>query len=72
MRLIKKKQKKDNIKIKLQKANNHWNDWKFQLHWNKFEWVDSNDRDHKNNPFCNFIFKDYIKDGNESFRFFGH
>ena len=25
---------------KLYKANKCWNDWRFQLHWNKLEWVD--------------------------------
>ena len=28
----KEKNKEDNIKIKIQKANDHWNDWKFHLH----------------------------------------
>ena len=25
---------------KLYEANKWWNDWRFQLHWNKLEWVD--------------------------------
>ena len=25
----------DEIKINLQVANQNWNDWKFQIHWNK-------------------------------------
>ena len=38
--LSKKAQEKyDKIKIKLHTANRYWNDWKFQLHWNKLEWV---------------------------------
>ena len=32
-------EKYDKIKNKLCKANRHWNDWEFQLHWNKLEWV---------------------------------
>ena len=31
---------------KLYEANQWWNDWKFQLHWNKLEWV---------NPRSNFV-----------------
>ena len=29
----------DYIKKKLYESNRWWNDWKFQLHWNKLEWV---------------------------------
>ena len=28
-------EKEDEIKIKLQKSNQDWNDWKFHIHWNK-------------------------------------
>ena len=31
----------DDIKNKLFQSNIWWNDWKFQLHWNMLEWVDS-------------------------------
>ena len=45
-KLIKKKKtKEDKIKEKLQKVNDHWNYWKFQLHWNKLEWVYPKTRD---------------------------
>ena len=27
------------IQKKLYEANRWWNDWRFQLHWNKLEWV---------------------------------
>ena len=30
----------DKTKKDIRKANDNWNDWKFQLHWNKLEWVD--------------------------------
>ena len=33
-------EKQDDIKKKLYEDNKWWNDWKFQLHWNKREWVD--------------------------------
>ena len=35
-----KNHKKSRMKIeKLYEANRYWNDWKFQLHWHKLEWV---------------------------------
>ena len=35
-KIIKKAQEKvGEIKIKLQTANQNWNDWKLQIHWNK-------------------------------------
>ena len=30
----------DFILKKLYESNRWWNDWRFQLHWNKLEWVD--------------------------------
>ena len=33
-------ERQDEIKKKLYEANKWWNDCKFQLHWNKLEWVD--------------------------------
>ena len=32
-------EKEDEIKRNLQTANQNWNEWKFQIHWNKLEWV---------------------------------
>ena len=46
----KKQNKEDNIKIKLQQANDHWNYWRLQLNCKKLEWVYTNNQDHKNNP----------------------
>ena len=41
-KLSKKAQKRqDLIKNKLFQSNMWWNDWKFQLHWNMLEWVDT-------------------------------
>ena len=40
-KLGKKAQKRqDRIKKEFFVSNMWWNDWKFQLHWNKLEWVD--------------------------------
>ena len=33
-------ERQDEIQKKLYETNNWWNDWKFQLHLNKLEWVD--------------------------------
>ena len=35
----------DVIQKKLYESNRWWDDWRFQLHWNKLEWVDP-----KSNP----------------------
>ena len=35
------KKRDDLIKNKLFQSNRWWNDWKFQLHWNILEWVDT-------------------------------
>ena len=49
-RLFKKlQQKEDEIKIKLQEANQAWNYWKFQIHWNKLEWMNPRNRDERKN-----------------------
>ena len=45
-KLSKKTQKeKDEINIRVTEANKMWNDWKFQMHWNKIEWVNPRSRD---------------------------
>ena len=52
-RLSKKAQEKgDEIKRKIYKANQDWNDWKFQIHWNELEWVNPRSRDEQKNQFC--------------------
>ena len=33
-------------------ANQSWNDWEFQIHWNKLEWVNPRIFIEINNPFC--------------------
>ena len=52
-KLRKKGQKEeDKIKRRLTEANKEWCDWKFQIHWNKLEWVNPRSRDEQRNPFC--------------------
>ena len=33
-------------------ANQSWNDWKFQIHWNKLEWVNPIISIEVGNPCC--------------------
>ena len=35
----KKQEEENEINRKLTMANQEWCDWKFQIHWNKLEWV---------------------------------
>ena len=44
------------------KARQYWNDWKFQIHWNKMEWAVPKSRNVKKTPFCTYFHKFYIKD----------
>ena len=53
--------KEDDIK-NLKKTHQHWNDWKFQIHWNKLEWVVPKSCHVKKNHFCISSHKFYLKD----------
>ena len=44
--------KEDEIKIRLTEANQYWNYWKFQIHWNRLKWVDPRIHDERKNLFC--------------------
>ena len=51
-KLSKKSQERKNyIQKKLFEANRWWNDWKFQLHCNKLEWVDIKSTPKRVKPF---------------------
>ena len=51
-KLNKRAQKEEEeLKIRLTEDNQYWNDWKFQIHWNKLEWVNPRSRDELKNPF---------------------
>ena len=48
-KLSKKSQKEeDKIKRRLTETNEEWNYWKFQIHWNKLEWVNPRSHDERN------------------------
>ena len=53
-------------------ANQSWNDWKFQIHWNKLEWVNPRSPIEGNNPFCVSSEKLYLTDNNKSAHGDGH
>ena len=36
----------------MQTANQDWNDWKFQIHWEKLEWVNPINCNEQKNPHC--------------------
>ena len=46
---IKQKSQKEEYKINRRQteANQEWNDWKFQIHWNEIEWVNPMSRDER-------------------------
>ena len=46
---------------KLNEDNQACNDWKFQIHWNKIEWVNLRIHDERKNPFCVSSFKNVLK-----------
>ena len=45
------------------KANTNWNNWRFQLHWNKLEWLDTRKINIKKNPLYYSTHKLCIKYG---------
>ena len=61
-RLSKKYQKEeDEIKRKLHKANQYWNDWKLQIHSNKLEWVNPRSHDERKKSILCVFFKRILK-----------
>ena len=54
------------------KLHQHWNDRKFQIHWNNIEWVVSRSRNVKKPPFCTSFHMFYIKDKALTNHWFGH
>ena len=60
------------MKIKLQMANQNWNEWKFQIHWNKLEWVNSRSRIEGNNPSCASSKILFLRGNNKTAHWVGH
>ena len=65
---LSKNHKKRRMKFKkLYEANKWWNDWKFQLRWHKFEWVDPKSTIKRDKPYSVsskqfYLRKNYITD----------
>ena len=62
----------DKTNRKLTEANQEWNDWKFQIHWNKLEWVNSRDCDESKNLLCVSSKRLCVKDNNKPAHWVGH
>ena len=45
--------------------NEIWNDWRFQVHWNKLEWVNTRSIIEGKNPFCVCTKIIYLKDNDK-------
>ena len=53
-------------------ANKSWNDWKFQIHGNKLEWVNTIICIGGNNLFCVSSKRFNLKDNNKTAHWVGH
>ena len=52
---LSKEEKKEGIKYKkILKTHQHWNDWRFKIHWNKLKWVVPKSRNLKKKYFYLF------------------
>ena len=51
-KLSKNKEEEDEIQRKLIEANEEWCDCKFQIQWNKLEWVNPRSLKERKNTFC--------------------
>ena len=52
-------------------SNRWWNDWKFQLHWNKLEWVDTKSTPKRVKPYSVSSKKLYISNNDRTAHFVG-
>ena len=52
--------------------NQSWNYWKFQIHWNRLEWVNPRIFIEGDNPFYVSSKKFYLKDNNRTAHWVGH
>ena len=62
----------DVIQKKLYEANRWWNYWKFQLYWNKLEWVDPKSIPKIVKPFSVSSKKFYINNNDRTAHFVGN
>ena len=65
-------ERQDYIQKKLYESNRWWNDWKFQLHWKKIEWVDLKSTPKRVKPFSVSSIFFYISKNDRTSHFVGH
>ena len=53
-------------------ANRNWNDWEFQIHWNKIEWINTRNFNEKRKPFCVSSKNLCLKDNNKTAHWVGN
>ena len=53
-KLNQKKEEENTIKRRITEASQKCCDWKFQIHWNKLEWVNPRRRYERKSIFCVF------------------
>ena len=68
----KSQERQDYIQKKLYQSNRWWNDWRFQLHWNKLEWVDPKSAPKIFKHFSVSSKKFYISKNDRTAHFVGH
>ena len=71
-KLSKKAQERHDFIFKMYQSNRWWNDWKFQLYWNKLEWVDPKSTPKRVKPFSLISKKFYISRNDRTAHFVGH
>ena len=68
----KSQEKKDAVKINLQISNQIWNDWTFQIHWNKIECFNPKNCSERNNPYCVSFKGFYLRYNYKTLHWFGY
>ena len=60
------------LKKKLYEANKWWNDWSFQLHRNKLEWVDPKNLIKRDKPYSVSFNRFYLNKNDRKYHWVGH
>ena len=68
----KSQERQDEIQKKLYEVNRWWNDWKFQLHWNKIERVNTKSNPKRVKPFSVSSEMFHISKNDRTAHFVGH
>ena len=60
------------IKERIERDNKWWNDYKFQLHWHKLDWVHPRIKIKSNKPYSVSSNKLYLNKGDRTSHWVGH